>query len=157
MDFSKFDSMVNQDELKKQMDEAPEYDDVPKGTYMAVIKKMEVKETKNKDKLMFAVQMQITETLDAPKKQDKRYVFFNRVIFGNKKTETWNDGIAIKGVISWVEKLLEEGDTIKFKNYSQFGNEILDIYQDISDSIVIKITYDPSAFNPITIEEVFDK
>lgn len=157
MDFKKFDQMVNKDELKKQMEAAPEYDDVPKGTYMGVIDKMEIKETKAGDKLMLAVQMGITETLDAPKKQDKRKIFFNRVICGNKTTEKWNDGVAIKGVISWLEKLLDEGDTIEFKNYSDFANEVLDIYQDICPSIELKINYDPDAFNPVEILEVFDK
>ena len=157
MDFDKFDAMVNKDELKKQMNAAPEYDDVPKGTYMTVIDKMEIKPTKAGDKLMFAVQMGIIETIDAPKKQDKRKIFFNRVICGNKTTDRWNDGIAIKGVISWVEKLLDKGDTIEFKNYSQFAEEVLDIYQDICPQVALKIKYDPEAFNPVTIAEVFDK
>jgi hypothetical protein len=157
MDFDKFDKMVDNKELKKQMEAAPEFDDVPKGTYMAVIDKMEIKPTKAGDKLMFAVQMGITETIDAPKKQDKRKIFFNRVICGNKTTERWNDGVAIKGVISWVEKLLDEGDAIEFNNYSQFAEEILDIYQDICPVIALKINYDPDAFNSIDILEVFDK
>lgn len=157
MDFAKFDKMINKDELKEQMDKAPEYDDVPKGVYVADIKAMEVKPTKNQDKLMLSVQMQITETINAPKKQDKRYVFFNRVICGNKNTEKWNDGIAIKGVISWVENLLEDDDHIEFKNYSQFAEDILDIFQEICPVISVKIDYDPDAFNPITILEVYDK
>lgn len=157
MDFDKFNQMVNQEELKKQMEAAPEYDDVPKGTYMAVVDKMEIKPTKAGDKLMFAVQMGITETINAPKKQDKRKLFFNRVICGNKTTDKWNDGVAIKGVISWVQKLLDEGDTIEFNNYNQFADEILDIYQDVCPQIELKIDYDPDAFNPISIVEVFDK
>ena len=157
VDFNKFDQMVDQKELKKQMEAAPEYDDVPKGTYMAVIDKMEVKQTKKGDGLIFAVQMGITETIAAPKKQDKRKIFFNRKICGNKTTESWNDGVAIKGVITWIEKLLDEDDTIEFKNYSQFAEEVLDIYQDICPQIALKIDYDPDAFNPVTIVEVFDK
>lgn len=157
MDFDKFDKMVDNKELKKQMDAAPEYDDVPKGTYMAVIDKMEIKPTKAGDKLMLAVQMGITETVDAPKKQDKRKVFWNRVICGNRTTDKWNDGVAIKGVISWLEKLLDDGDAIEFKNYTQLADEVLDIYQDICPHIEVKITYDPDAFNPITIVEVFDR
>lgn len=157
MDFNKFDKMVNKEELKKQMETAPEYDDVPKGIYMTTIDKMEIKPTKAEDKLMFAVQMSIIETIEAPKKQDKRKIFFNRVICGNKITERWNDGVAIKGVISWLEKILDEDDTLEFKNYSQFAEEILDIYQDICPNIELKIDYDPDAFNSIDILEVFDK
>ena len=157
VDFDKFDKMVDQTALKNQMEAAPEFDDVPKGTYMTDIEKMEIKPTKAGDKLMFAVQLGITETIDAPKKQDKRKLFFNRVICGNKTTERWNDGVAIKGVISWVENLLDEDDIIEFKNYSQFADEILDIYQDICPSVSLKINYDPDAFNPVSIVEVFDK
>lgn len=156
VDFNKFNQMIDQNELKKQMEAAPEYDDVPKGTYRVKIDKMEIKPTKAQDKLMFAVQLGITETLNAPKKQDKRKIFFNRVICGNKTTERWNDGVAIKGVISWVEKLLDEGDTIEFKDYSQFADEILDIYQDICSGIELQVDYDPDAFNPVSISEVFD-
>lgn len=157
MDFNKFDKMVNNDEIKKQMEAAPEYDDVPKGIYKAVIDKMEIKSTKAGDKLMFAVQMGITETLNAPKKQDKRKIFFNRVICGNKVTERWNDGVAIKGVISWIKNLLDPEDELEFKNYTQFAEEVLDIYQDICPSVVLTISYDPDAFNPVTILDVQDK
>ncbi len=156
-DFSKFDSMINQDALKKQMDAAPTYDDVPKGTYICDIEKMEVKPTKLGDGLNFALQLGITETIDAPKKQDKRKLFWNRKICGNKVSDKWNDGVALKGVISWIEKILDEGDTIEFTSYSQFADEVLDIYQDICTQIAIKINYDPDAFNPITIAEVYDK
>lgn len=156
MDFDKFDKMVDNNALKKQMDAAPEFDDVPAGRYVGVIDKMEVKPTKNGDKLMFAVQMGITKTLDAPKKQDKRKIFFNRVICGNKTTERWNDGVAIKGVIAWVKNLLDADDSLEFKNYSQFAEEILDIYQDICPGISLEIDYDPDAFNPITIIQVYD-
>ena len=158
VDFSKFDKLVNQKELSEQIKNADDvsFDDVPRGTYVVDIEKMEIKPTKAGDKLMFAVQMGITETIDAPKKQDRRKVFFNRVILGNKTTDKWNDGIAIKGVISWIKKLLDEDDTIEFKSYSQFADEILDIYQDVCPNISVKIDYDPEAFNPISIVEVYD-
>ena len=157
MDFDKFDKMVDNKALKAQMDAAPTYDDVPKGTYICDIEKMEVKETKAGDKLMLAVQMGITETVDAPKAQNKRKIFMNRTICGNKCTEKWNDGIAIKGVITWLEKLLDDGDHIEFENYSKFAEEVLDIYQDICPNIEVKVNYDPDRFNPIEIVEVYDK
>ena len=157
MDFNKFDKLVNQNELKKQMEAAPEYDDVPAGVYICDIDKMEIKETKKGDGLNFAVQLGITETVDAPKKQDKRKIFFNRKICGNKTTDSWNDGIAIKGVITWIEKLLDDGDSIEFKSYSQFADEVLDIFQDVCSKIQIKVHYDPDNFNTITIDEVYDK
>ena len=157
VDFAKFDKLVNQEEIQKQMEASPEYDEVPSGTYRCSIEKMEVKPTKAGDKLMFAAQLKIRETLDAPKKQDNRYIFFNRVICGNKTTDKWNDGVAIKGVISWVEKLLtDEDDGLEFTSYSQFAEDILDIYQDICPAIELDVEYDPDAFNPISIKDVID-
>ena len=128
-----------------------------KGVYICDIEKMEVKETKDKNGLILAVQMGITETVNAPKKQDKRKIFMNRKIYGNKNTEKWNDGIAIKGVITWIEHLLDDDDTIEFKNYSQFAEEILDIFQDVCPTISVKVDYDPDAFTSIQIMEVYDK
>ena len=157
VDFSKFDSMVNQKELEKQMNAAPEYDDVPKGTYMVNIDKMELKPTKANDGVNFSVQMAIISTIDAPKNQDKRKIFFNRKICGNKVSDKWNDGVAIKGVIAWVKKMLDEDDTLEFKSYSDFADEILDIYQDICPQISLKVNYDPDAFNSVAIVEVFDR
>lgn len=157
MDFAKFDSMVNKDELKKQMDAAPEYDDVPAGVYLVEIEKMEVKLTKNKDKLMFSTQFGIVETINAPKKQDKRKLFWNRVICGNKTTDKWNDGVAIKGVITWLKGFLDDDDPLVFESYSQFAEDVLDIFQEVAQDILLKIDYKPDDFNPITIMDVIDK
>lgn len=157
MDFSKFDQMVNKEEIKKQINAAPEYTDVPAGLYICNIDKMEVKPTKLGDGLIFAVQMGIIETVDAPMKQDKRKIFFNRKICGNKVKENWNDGVAIKGVITWIKNLLDADDTIEFESYSQFAEEVLDIYQEICPQITVKVDYDPDDFNSITIVEVYDK
>ena len=155
VDFSKFDKMVNQEEIKKQMDSSTDFDDVPAGEYWVKIKAMEVKLTKDGSKVMFSCQMQITETVNAPKKQDKRYIFFNRVISGNKVSDKWNDGVAIKGIITWIDKLTED-NTLEFKNYSQFADDILDIFQDLADSIEVRVKYYPDNFYPISIEEVAD-
>lgn len=157
MDFAKFDKMVNKDELKKQMDAAPEYDDVPAGVYLVEIEKMEVKLTKNKDKLMFSTQFGIVETINAPKKQDKRKLFWNRVICGNKTTDKWNDGVAIKGVITWLKSFLDDDDPLVFESYSQFAEDVLDIFQDVAQDILLQIDYKPDDFNPITIMDVIDK
>lgn len=157
VDFDKFDKMVDQKELKQQMEQAPEYDDVPAGIYICNIEKMEIKPNKANDKLMLAVQMGIIETVEAPKKQDKRKIFFNRVICGNKTTDKWNDGVAIKGVITWIKNLLDEDDVLEFKSYSQFADEVLDIYQDICPNVEVKVKYDPDSFNTVEIQEVFDK
>lgn len=158
VDFSKFDQMVNQDELNKQIENASqsEYDDVPKGNYICSIEKMEVKPTKAGDKLMFSVSMKIKENLSG-EGQVGRWIFFNRVICGNRPNAkgTWNDGVAIKGVMSWLEKLDPPYDVV-FNGYQDFSDLVLDIFQDISKSIEVSVQYDGDAFNSITIERVYD-
>lgn len=157
VDFSKFDAAVNQEELKKEIDEAPqvEFDEVPAGRYIISIESMEVKPTKAGDKLMFAVGARIKETVEAAKKQDNRCIFFNRVISGNRTTDKWNDGRAIKGVLTWLSELVDY--EVEFASYSQFAAEVESIFkEEIEDVIEVEVEYDPEAFNPISIKNVFE-
>ena len=152
VDFSAFDEKVNLNELQEEVKNASdsEFEEVPKGTYVVGIEKMEVKLTKAGDKLMFAVQCKIKEG-----DQAKRMIFFNRVISGNKVSENWNDGKAIKSVITWLDKL-ETKITPEFINYSDFAECVLDIFQEVQGNIEMEVEYDPKNFNPISIKEVFD-
>ena len=150
VDFSKFDEAVNTEELQKEVEAAQEFADVPDGEYIVSIEKMEIKLTKAGDKLMFAVQMKIKEG-----EQKGRMVFFNRVVGGNKNSDKWNDGKAIKSVITWLEKL--ETETMpEFINYADFAECILDIFQEVQGSIEVEVDYAAKKFNPVTINEVYD-
>lgn len=164
IDFSKFDNMVDEKELQEQVANAKEqeFDDVLKGEYICSIEKMEVKLTKAGDKLMFSVQMKIKETIKNAKgkKEDGRWIFFNRIICGNKQKVkdgqvTWNDGIAIKGVMTWLKKL-ESGFEIEFKGYQDFADLVLDIYQDMAKTVEVEVKYDGDSFNSIQIKNVYD-
>ena len=154
IDFSAFDEKVDLQELQNEVQNAPDNDfaDVPDGTYIIGIEKMEIKLTKAQDKLMFAVQAKIKEG-----EQANRMIFFNRVISGNKVSENWNDGRAIKSVCTWVNELLGEDETpVEFINYQDFADQILDVFQSIQGAIEVEVDYKADAFNPITIKEVFD-
>ena len=154
IDFSAFDEKVDLQELQNEVQNAPDNDfaDVPDGTYIIGIEKMEIKLTKAQDKLMFAVQCKIKEG-----EQANRMIFFNRVISGNKVSENWNDGRAIKSVCTWVNELLGEDETpVEFINYQDFADQILDVFQSIQGAIEVEVDYKADAFNPITIKEVFD-
>lgn len=154
IDFSAFDDKVNLAALQKEVAEAKdtEFADVPDGKYIVGIEKMEIKTTKAGDKLMFAVQMKIKEG-----EQKNRKIFFNRVISGNRTSETWNDGRAIKSVCTWVNELLgEDEEPVAFVNYQDFADQILDVFQSIQNSIELEISYAAKNFNPVKIEEVFD-
>lgn len=162
IDFSAFDEKVNLDDLQKEVQEAPdvEFEDVPDGRYIVSIEEMEVKLTKAGDKLMFAVQCKILEGVDkrgdtVDTDQKNRNIFFYRVISGNKNTDKWNDGRAIKSVCTWLEKL--ETETVpEFFNYSDFADVVLDIFQEVQGNVEMEVDYASKKFNPISIIEVFD-
>lgn len=155
VDFSAFDAKMDPN-LQDDVKNAKEYEDVPNGDYIVSVDKMEVKTTKAGDKLMFAVQMSIKENSDGSKSDQKgRKIFFNRVISGNCVSESWNDGKAIKSVITWLDKL--ETDLIpEFVNYSDFAELVLDIFQEIQGKVELDVTYKASDFNPVSINEVYD-
>lgn len=150
VDFSMFDEKVNSEQLANDILNASndEYDAVPAGKYTCSIEKMEVTPTKKGDKLMFSVSMKITGP-----KQIGRWIFMNRIIYGNRVTEKWNDGKAIKVVIGWLNKL---GEEIEFESYSQFANEINEIFDDIKNEVEVEVEYDEDAFNSISIIDCFD-
>mgnify|MGYP003300656451 CR=1 FL=1 len=149
MDFSKFDTLINQDELAKQLEEAknnPQQTDkeVPEGNYTVKIEKMELGATKD-GRPMFKVQCRILEG-----EFKKWCLFMNRVIYGTK-----NDANMINSVIGWLEKL-EPCVNVEFKNYSQFADLVLDIFEEVADAVELDVHYDPDAFNSISISDVFD-
>ena len=149
MDFTKFDSMINEAELSKQLEEAknnaPQTNkEVPAGNYTVKVEKMEVGATKD-GRPMFKVQCRILEG-----EFKKWCVFMNRVLYGTK-----NDATMISSVIGWLQKL-EPSMTVEFKNYSQFADLVLDIFEEVADTVELDVAYDPEAFNSISIEEVFD-
>ena len=152
IDFSAFDNNVDTEQLAQDVANAPaqEFDEVPNGTYIVGFEAMEIKLTKAGDKLMFAVQCKIKEG-----DQKGKMIFFNRVISGNKNTEKWNDGRAIKSVITWLKKL--ETETVpEFFNYQDFADCVLDIFQEFKDVVEAEVEYKADNFNPISIKEVFD-
>lgn len=151
IDFNAFDQKVNLNELQKEVAEADAsaFGDVPDGTYVVGFDKMEIKLTKAKDKLMFAVQAKIKEG-----EHKGRLLFFNRVISGNTSPK-WTDGMAIKSVITWLDKL--ETETVpEFVNYADFSACVLDIFQEIQGKVEAEIEWRANAFHPMTINEVFD-
>ena len=149
MDFSKFDATINSEDLTKQINEAknnaPQTDrEVPAGTYTVKIEKMEVRATKD-GRPMFAVQCRI---LDGEFK--KWCIFMNRVLAGTK-----NDANMIASVLGWLDKLETETKP-DFKSYTQFVDNVLDIFEEVADAVELDVEYDADKFNSITILEVFD-
>lgn len=149
MDFSKFDATINEAELSKQLEEAKNNATqtdkaVPAGNYTVKIEKMEVGATKD-GRPMFKLQCRILEG-----EFKKWCIFLNRVLYGTK-----NDGNMINGVIRLLQKL-EPSVAVEFKNYSQFADLVLDIFEEVADAVELDVEYDPEDFNSISVKEVFD-
>lgn len=153
MDFSKFDEQVDLEQLKKDAEEAEQnggfgdYPEIPAGTYVGKIEKMEVGCTKD-NRPMLKVQFRITEG-----EFEKSCVFMNRVLYGTK-----NDANMIASAVGWL-KTLEPSDEVgpvTFESYSQFADMVLDIMEDIDGALEYEIKYDPDAFNNIDITDVFE-
>ncbi len=149
MDFSKFDAAINTEEMNKAIEEAKNNTqqsnkEVPAGDYIVKIEKMEIAATKD-GRPMFKVQCRILEG-----EFKKWCLFMNRVIYGTK-----NDANMISSVIGWLNKL-ESNEAVEFKNYTQFSELVLDIFEEVADAVELDVAYDPNAFNTISIEQVFD-
>lgn len=145
VDFSALDREVDQEQLRKDVEEAKNNSgDIPKGTYIVGIDKMEIRATKD-GRPMFFIQCRVKEG-----EYKNKCVFMNRVIYG-----TTNDGSMIQSVITLLDKL--ETETIpEFNGYQDFVDVVADIYEEIQGKVECEIDYDKDAFNSVSIKEVFD-
>ena len=145
VDFSKIVEAVDLQGLQKDVEDSKNnFSDVPKGTYIVSIEKMEIGETKD-HRPMFKMQCKIKEG-----EFKNRNLFMNRVIYGTK-----NDGSMIQSVLTLLEKL-QTVTVPEFTGYNAFVDNVLDIYEEIQDKVELEVEYDADAFNSISIKEVYD-
>lgn len=150
-DFSKFDSMVDLNELSKQIEEAKkntsDFPEVKKGEYRVKLHKLELGKTKDQRPCVKG-QFKILEG-----EFKNSLVFYNRAIYGTK-----NDGNMIASAIGFLNSLepTEDVGPIVFQSYSQFADLLLDVAEDCADELEYMIKYDPDAFNSISIVKVFE-
>lgn len=150
MDFSRFDDMVDYEQLQKEIEEAKsngtgDYAPLEDGEYHGKFEKLEVGETKDHRPMMKAM-FRITEG-----EHKKQCIFMNRVLYGTK-----NDANMIKSALGWLLTLEPSEDIdVTFKTYSQFADMVLDVAEDISE-LEYDIEYKESAFNNITIKDVIE-
>lgn len=145
VDFSIIDEAVDLQGLQKDVEDSKNnFSDVPKGTYIVSIEKMEIGETKD-HRPMFKMQCKIKEG-----EFKNRNLFMNRVIYGTK-----NDGSMIQSVLTLLEKL-QTVTVPEFTGYNAFVDNVLDIYEEIQGKVELEVEYDADAFNSISIKEVYD-
>ena len=149
IDFSKFDTLVDVDQLKKDVEAAKEnsFQDVPAGVYTVKVENLEIGETKDSRPMLKAM-FRIKEGDFA-----KHCLFMNRVLYGTK-----NDANMIASAVGFIESLdpSEEVGSIVFESYSQFAELVMDVAEDVADALEYEVTYDPDAFNSVHIDEVYE-
>ena len=152
MDFSKFDEQINVEQMKKDIAEAKEngggsFREVEKGNYTVKLESLELGATKDGRPMLKGM----FRILEGDFK--KSCLFYNRVLFGTK-----NDANMIASAVGFLETLEPSEDVgpITFENYSQFADLVLDIAEDVSEELEYEVSYNPDAFQSISISEVFD-
>ena len=152
MNFEAFDKKVDLEGLKNDVKEAEknqpdgDYPEIPKGKYEVKFKNIEVIMTKKEPKRpMLAVEAVILEG-----DFKKSHIFMNRVIYGTK-----NDANMISSAVGWLKNLGTNLD-IAFEGYSKFADLVMDVMEAVDGKFEYLVEYDPSAFNTISIKEVFE-
>ena len=124
IDFKKFNAEFPADQVKKQMKEAQENNggsELPDGEYKIKLDKMELAQS-SKGALMIKAQFRIQAG-----DHKKQCIFVNRVLTGTK-----NDGFMMIKAKEFLESL-DSGIDVKFEDWEQFNDLILDIADAIKD------------------------
>lgn len=145
-DFSKFDSQVDIEGLKHDIQDAAtngggDFKEVPLGAYEVKIKKLELKLSKKGDP-MVSCWMQILEG-----DYKGQLLFMNQVV---------TKGFQIHIVDEFLRSL-ESGELICFESYSQYAQLLMDIAEAIDGKKEYALEYgEKNGFNTFKITEVFD-
>lgn len=162
MDFSKFDELVNYDELREGIKEAQEnggtgdYPEVEKGEYIVTLEKLEVGECGPNAKIpgapLLKADFKITEG-----DFKNSHLFVNKALYTDRNDEKWNMAKLMANVLGWLENLEPSEDVgdIVFESYEQLNDLILDIGEDVSE-LEYKVKYDKDAFNAVSVVEVYE-
>ena len=123
MDFSKFNSMVDLDDRKKNIAAAEqdsgqrEYKDVPHGKYEVRISKLELTEAKRSGNPMVTCWMQVVSDGDYKGKM----IFMNQVVTQGFQIHLANDFL----------RSLESGIDVQFDDFEQYADLLMDIAEEI--------------------------
>lgn len=153
MDFSKFDSVVDIEGLKKDIEQAEanggggNYKDVPHGDYEVSIDKLELTETKQTGKPMATCWMKIVS--DGEYKGQR--VFMNQVI---------TQGFQIHIVNDFLRSLLpdDSGIEVTFEGYAQYNDLLMDIAEFVDGKYEYGLEYGQNnkGFDTFQITDMFE-
>lgn len=109
--FDKFNKEMDKELIQKEIQDAGanSFEDVPVGTYEVAVSKLEVKPTKNGDKVMLTCTFKV---LDGEYKG--RLIFFNQVIMTGFQIHVANEFL----------RSLDTGETVEFVDYNQYADMV---------------------------------
>lgn len=145
--FDKFNKSVDLKGLKADLKDVQEngvsFEDVPLGKYEVAVDKMEVKATKNGDKLMLAVVFKIVAG-----KQKGRLIFMNQVITTGFGLHNANELL----------RSLKSGVEIVFDDYNQYAELVEDVLDEIKDNLEYELDYNENdkGYKTFEITDVFE-
>lgn len=145
-DFSKFDTMVDIEGLKNDIQDAAannsgDFAEVPLGNYEVKITKLELKLSKKGDP-MVSCWMKILEG-----DYKGQLLFMNQVITRGFQVHIVNDFL----------RSLESGEVIQFESYSQYAQLLMDVAEAIDGKKEYALEYgEKNGFNTFKIIEVFE-
>ena len=146
--FDKWNQNIDVEGLQHDVEEAAangggEYKDVPHGVYEVAVDKMELRESKKGDP-MFTCWFKI---LNGEYKNSR--IFMNQVI---------TQGFQIHIVNEFVKSLDSGVENIRFVDYGQYNELILDVFEAISGKLEYGLDYEQNnkGYSTFTIEEVFE-
>lgn len=145
MDYSKFDSMIDLDGLKKDIEEAKEgkgeYAEVPHGTYEVEIAKIELGESKKGDP-MVKIWFRIING-----------EFENSILFMNQVV---TKGFQIH-IVNELLRSLGTGLDITFESFKQYSDLLMDVMEAVDGTKEYSLEYgEKKGYNTFKINEVFD-
>lgn len=146
--WDEFDEKIDTEGLQKDVKEAAEnggdFKEVPHGTYEVEVNKMELKKSKKGDP-MLTIWFKI---LNGPNKGS--LIFYNQVL---------TTGFGIHNANEFLRSM-DSGVEIEFKNFKQYHDMILDIYEAVDGKLEFALKYSENAknsqFSDYEITDVFD-
>ena len=149
--FDQLDNSVDMEGLQNDIKEAAEnggtgqYKEVPHGNYEVAVEQMELKASKKGDP-MVSIWFRI---VDGDFKNS--IIFYNQVI-----TQGFQIHIVNELLRSMVSEMADAPE-VEFKTYKQYGNLLMDIFEEISDSFEFNLSYQKGKkdFSTYEIKEVY--
>lgn len=149
--FDKWDKEIDTTGLAADVQEAAEngsgqFKEVPHGDYEVAIQQMELKASKKGDP-MVSIWFKIVE--DGEFKNS--IIFFNQVITQGFQVHIVNE------MLRMMVSEMAEAPVVEFVSYNQYGNLIMDIFEEINENFEYVLSYKKGKkdFSTYEIKEVF--